>query len=138
MLGKRLKAAIDSYWAKLLGETDFSAPLRGRDSLTMKGWLKLASRWGVWRTVFLYRLLYRGSRRSIFHPELVWRHEHGIHHDLHNYLFYWLYYHILSADQRLNSPSILIHVRIVGGGKSFYPPVRVCPKNVLVKPRTSS
>ena len=33
---------------------DLSAPLRGRDFLTTKGWLKLASRWGVRKTVFLY------------------------------------------------------------------------------------
>ena len=43
--------------AKQLQEMDLSAPLRGRDWLTWKGWFKLAYRWGIWKTVFLYWLL---------------------------------------------------------------------------------
>ena len=38
---------------KILDETDFSSPLRRRDFLTMKAWVKMASRWGVWKTVLL-------------------------------------------------------------------------------------
>lgn len=43
--------------AKQLQKADLSAPLRGRDWLTWKGWFKLAYRWGIWKTVFLYWLL---------------------------------------------------------------------------------
>ena len=38
-------------------QVDLSAPLRGRELLTNKGIIKLAYRWGVWKTVFLYWLL---------------------------------------------------------------------------------
>ena len=44
-------------WAGPSQETDISDPLRARDILTMKGCLKLASRWGVKKTVFLYILI---------------------------------------------------------------------------------
>ena len=40
-----------------LAQVDLSAPLRGRELLTNKGIIKLAYRWGVWETVFLYWLL---------------------------------------------------------------------------------
>jgi len=40
-----------------LAQVDLSAPLRGRELLTNKGIIKLAYRWGVWKTVFLYWLL---------------------------------------------------------------------------------
>ena len=53
----KMSKVLKREWAKILHEADLSAPLRGRDFLTMKGWLKLASRWGVWKTVFLYWLL---------------------------------------------------------------------------------
>lgn len=43
--------------AKQLQEVDFSAPLRVRDFLTWKGWLKLAYRWSVWKTVSIYSLI---------------------------------------------------------------------------------
>jgi len=42
--------------AKELREMDFSAPLRVRDLLTWKGWLKLAYAWGIWKTASLYSL----------------------------------------------------------------------------------
>ena len=42
---------------KDLQETDLSAPLRGRDLLTWKGWFKLVSRWGISKTVYLYSLV---------------------------------------------------------------------------------
>ncbi len=37
-------------------EVDLSAPMILRDFFTTKGWLKLAYRWGVWKTVSLYYL----------------------------------------------------------------------------------
>lgn len=43
--------------AKQLEEVDFSVPLRVRDFLAWKGWLKLAYRWGVWKTVGIYSLI---------------------------------------------------------------------------------
>jgi len=36
---------------------DLSAPLKVRDFLTNKGWLKLASVWGLWKAMFLFYLL---------------------------------------------------------------------------------
>ena len=41
-------------YTKTLKEVDLSAPLRMREFFTMKGWLKLASGWGVWKTVLLF------------------------------------------------------------------------------------
>jgi len=42
-----------------LVQVDLSAPLRGRELLlTNKGVLKLAYRWGVWKTFFLFWLFY--------------------------------------------------------------------------------
>ena len=38
---------------KVLSEVDLSAPLRVRDFLTVEAWLKMASRWGVWKTFLL-------------------------------------------------------------------------------------
>jgi len=43
--------------AKQLQEADLSAPLKGRDFLTNKWWLKLASKCGVLNTICLYYLL---------------------------------------------------------------------------------
>ena len=40
-----------------LQETDFSAPLRVRELITWKGWFKLASRWGVRKTMCFYSLI---------------------------------------------------------------------------------
>ena len=42
---------------RLLREVELSAPMGWREFLTTKGWLKLASRWGVWKTVCFYSLL---------------------------------------------------------------------------------
>jgi len=42
---------------KQLREVDFSAPLRARDLLAWKGWLKLAHRWGVRKTATIYSLI---------------------------------------------------------------------------------
>jgi len=41
-----------------LSQVDLSAPLRGRELLSSQGILKLAYRWGVWKAVFLFWLLY--------------------------------------------------------------------------------
>lgn len=38
-------------------KADLSAPLKARDLLTNVGWLKLASKHGVWKTMFLIYLL---------------------------------------------------------------------------------
>jgi len=38
-------------------KADLSAPFRVRDFLTNVGWLKLASRYGLWKTMFLIYLL---------------------------------------------------------------------------------
>jgi len=46
---------------KELQETDLSAPLRVRDLLTWKGWFKLASRWGIRKTLCFYSLLNMGG-----------------------------------------------------------------------------
>lgn len=51
---------------KELQETDLSAPLRGRDLLTWKAWFKLASRWGIRKTLCLYSLLNMGGVGAIF------------------------------------------------------------------------
>jgi hypothetical protein len=40
-----------------LQETDLTAALRLRDFFTYKGWLKLAHRWGVMKTVSIYFIL---------------------------------------------------------------------------------
>jgi len=42
---------------KQLKETDLSAPLKGRDFLTNKGWLKLTSKYGFLKTMLLFYLL---------------------------------------------------------------------------------
>jgi len=41
---------------KQLRKASSSAPLKGRDLLTYVGWLKLARRWGIWKTVTVYTL----------------------------------------------------------------------------------
>jgi len=51
---------------KELQETDLSAPLRVRDLLTWKAWFKLASRWGIRKTLCLYSLLNMGGVGAIF------------------------------------------------------------------------
>jgi len=38
-------------------KTDLSASLKGRDFLTNKAWLKLASKYGLWTTMLLFYLL---------------------------------------------------------------------------------
>jgi len=43
-----------------LQETDMSAPLRIRELLIWKGWFKLASRWGVRKTMCFYSLVMTG------------------------------------------------------------------------------
>jgi len=44
-----------------LQETDLSAPLKGRELLTWKGWFKLTSSWGIRKTLCLYSLLNMGG-----------------------------------------------------------------------------
>ncbi len=41
---------------KQLQKASSSAPLKGRDLLTYVGWLKLARRWSIWKTVTVYTL----------------------------------------------------------------------------------
>jgi len=52
MLGTQQRELI-----KQRQNVDLSAPLKLRDFLTNKGWLKLASVWGLWKTMFLFYLL---------------------------------------------------------------------------------
>ena len=51
---------------KQLQDVDLSAPLKRRDFLTNKGWLKLTSKWGSWKTMFLFYLLSAGIIGGIF------------------------------------------------------------------------
>ena len=50
---------------KELQETDLSAPLRVRDLLTWKAWFKLASRWGIRKTICFYSLIMTGGCGAI-------------------------------------------------------------------------
>ena len=51
---------------KELQETDLSAPLKVRDLLTWKAWFKLASRWGIRKTMCLYSVFMMGVGGAIF------------------------------------------------------------------------
>jgi len=51
------KREMDEQLAKAVEETDLSEPLRLRDFLKWKGWLKLAYKWGVWKTASIYSIL---------------------------------------------------------------------------------
>lgn len=53
---KAMKAA-EREMVKQLQEADLSAPLRVRDFFTNKGWFKLESKWGLWKTMCLFYLL---------------------------------------------------------------------------------
>ena len=55
-----------------LAQVDLSAPLRGRELLTNKGIIKLAYRWGVWKTVFLYWLLEVAILGGILYTFSIW------------------------------------------------------------------
>ena len=57
MLYPKTLKELKREWARLLQEAEISAPLRMGDFFTKKGMLKLVSRWGVWKTIFLYNLL---------------------------------------------------------------------------------
>ena len=49
-----------------LQEVDLSARLRGRDLLTWKAWFKLASRWGIHKTMCFYSLFMMGVGGALF------------------------------------------------------------------------
>ncbi|MDH5780357.1 MAG: hypothetical protein OEZ29_07145 [Candidatus Bathyarchaeota archaeon] len=49
-----------------LREVDLSAPLKRREFLTNKGWLKLTSKWGLWKTMCLFYLISAGIIGGIF------------------------------------------------------------------------
>ena len=55
-----------------LAQVDLSAPLIWRELLTYRGILKLAYRWGVWKTVFLYWLLGVVSLGGILYTLSIW------------------------------------------------------------------
>ena len=55
-----------------LAQVNLSAPLRGRELLGNKGILKLAYRWGVWKTVFLYWLLGVAVLGGILYTLSIW------------------------------------------------------------------
>ncbi|MEM3832831.1 MAG: hypothetical protein QW128_04425 [Thermoprotei archaeon] len=44
------KREMDEQLSKAIEETDFSEPLRLKDFLKWKSWLKLARKWGAWKT----------------------------------------------------------------------------------------
>jgi len=56
VLPKTLKAS-ERELAKQRQKADLSAPLRVRDFFTNIGWFKLSSKWGLWKTMFLFYLL---------------------------------------------------------------------------------
>ena len=55
-----------------LAQVDLSAPLRGSELLTNKGILKLAYRWGVWKTIFLYWLLWWAILGGVLYTLSIW------------------------------------------------------------------
>ena len=62
----KLREAMRRDLVKELQEADLSAPLRGRDLLTWKAWFKLASRWGIRKTMCCYSLFMMGVGGAIF------------------------------------------------------------------------
>ena len=57
-----------------LAQVDLSAPLRGRELLLLnnKGILKLAYRWGVWKTFFLFWLFYGAIFGGSLYTLSIW------------------------------------------------------------------
>jgi len=53
----RILEASEREMAKQIQKADLSAPLRVRDFFTNVGWFKLASKWGLRKTMFLFYLL---------------------------------------------------------------------------------
>jgi len=51
------KRELERQLVKDVEETDLSEPLKLRDFLRWKGWLKLAHKWGVWKTISIYSIL---------------------------------------------------------------------------------
>lgn len=51
------KQELERQLAKAIEETDLSEPLRLRELMGWKGWLKLAHRWGSWKTASIYSIL---------------------------------------------------------------------------------
>ena len=51
------KREMDKQLAKAIEESDLSEPFRLRDLIRWRGWLKLAHRWGVWKTACIYSIL---------------------------------------------------------------------------------
>jgi hypothetical protein len=101
---------------------DLSAPLRGRDFLTNKGWLKLASRWGQWKTIFLYYLLCLGIGGAIFFTLTTLGRMYG-----YEPTFYRLTYATTAMTSMGTFPIVTTHIfyrqfkqafqRVVEGGK---------------------
>lgn len=52
----KTKEILERESVKIAQELDFSAPLSGRDFFTNQGWLKLASKWGLGKTMCLFYL----------------------------------------------------------------------------------
>ncbi len=55
-----------------LAQVDLSAPLRVRELLSNQGILKLAYRWGVWKAIFLFWLLYGALVGGTFYALSIW------------------------------------------------------------------
>ncbi len=51
------KREMDEQLVRAVEETDLSEPLRLRDFLKWRGWLKLAYKWGVWKTASIYSIV---------------------------------------------------------------------------------
>ena len=62
----KVREAMMRESVKQLEEVDLSACARARDFLAWKGWIKLASSWGVRKTMCLYSLFMIGVGGAIF------------------------------------------------------------------------
>jgi hypothetical protein len=53
----RMMRLLERGYAKTLQETDLSAPLELRDFLSLRAWMKMMSRWGLWKTLLFTWIL---------------------------------------------------------------------------------
>lgn len=55
-----------------LSQVDLSAPLRGRELLSIQGIFKLAYGWGVWKAIFIHWLLYGALVGGTLYALSIW------------------------------------------------------------------
>lgn len=60
-----------------LSQVDLSAPLRGRELLSSQGIFKLAYRWGVWKAVFMFWMLYGAIVGGTLYALSIWGVRHS-------------------------------------------------------------